>query len=74
MFFFLFLGYKLEFSKGKPISNLLWTHSVILTSIRKQTKGLLMMVHDDQTVAPVETIMAAQQADPGRQLAKYLIN
>ena len=29
---------------------------------------------DDQTVAPVETIMAVQQADPGRQLAKYLIN
>ena len=29
---------------------------------------------DDQTVAPVETILAAQQADPGRQLTKYLIN
>ena len=29
---------------------------------------------DDQTVAPVETILAAQQADPGGQHTKYLIN
>ena len=29
---------------------------------------------DDQTVAPVETVLAAQQADSGKQLAKYLIN
>ena len=27
---------------------------------------------DDQTVPPVETILAAQQADCGKQLAKYL--
>ena len=29
---------------------------------------------DDQTVAPVETILAAKQADSGEQLPKYLIN
>ena len=29
---------------------------------------------DNQTVAPVETVLAAQQADSGKQLAKYLIN
>lgn len=28
---------------------------------------------DDQTVAPVETILAVQQADSGKQLAKDLI-
>ena len=42
--FFIFLGYKLEFSNSNPISNLLWAQSLILTITRKQTKGLLMMV------------------------------